>query len=74
MNRDDRRILRRAAIMLLAEARLGRESCMSGTDTTPRPWACGDCAPAGMKCNARRTHDAQVKVAGQLKAIAGGRA
>lgn len=70
MNRDDRRILRRAANMLLAEARLGRESCqVSGT-----PWACGDCAPAGTKCNARRTHGAQVKVAGQLKAIAGGRA
>jgi hypothetical protein len=66
MNRDERRLVRRAANMLLAEARLGRESCM----VNAQPWACGDCAPSGTKCNARRTHDAQVKVATKLKALA----
>lgn len=64
MNRDDRRILRRAANMLLTDAALTRESCMVGRLT----WACADCD--GMKCHARRVHDAHIRTADQLKSMA----
>lgn len=65
MNRDERRILRRAARMLLVDAKLTRESCEVGD----RLWACGDCSDKP-RCHARRAHDAHIRTADQLKAMA----
>lgn len=65
MNRDQRRILRKAANLLLAEAKVSRESCAGSNGAL---WVCGDCG-AG-KCRAERHHDALLKSASQLKAMA----
>lgn len=69
MNRDERRILKRAAGMLLADARAMREPCQGGPKEL---WACGNCPARDSKgiCDQQRLHDARVKSAGQLKAIA----
>jgi hypothetical protein len=67
VNRDDRRILRRAAKMLLVNAALARDGCETGDG---RLWACPDCPRK--PCHAQRAHDAHVRTAGQLKAMARG--
>ena len=68
MNRDDRRVLRRAAKMLLVNAAEIREPCQSGREK----WACGTCPARDARgiCASQREHDAHVRTADQLKAMA----
>lgn len=70
MNRDERRVIRKAASLLLADARAMREPCQGSPKEL---WSCGEC-PARDKhgiCDTQRVHDAHVKTATKLKAMAG---
>jgi len=70
MNRDERRVIRKAANLLLADARALREPCQ-GSET--ELWACGSCPDRDKHgiCDTQRVHDAHVKTAMKLKAMAG---
>lgn len=73
MNRDERRIARKAAKLLREEARVAFESCEGNNGG----WACGDCQQlrnAAGKCNAERHHDNLLLSAKALMKMAGKRA
>ena len=70
MNRAERQILRKAANLLLADARAMREPCQGGPKEL---WSCGDCPARDQHgiCDAQRVHDAHIRTSTKLKAIAG---
>ena len=60
-------IMQRAAQLLREDARAGYESCAIGE----QGWACSDCpAKRGERCSEREAHDARLKIAASLEAMA----
>lgn len=67
MNRDDRQVVRKAASLLRAEAKVIRDSCKGAENQL---FVCGNCDRTRGKCDAQRQHDAMVKTATKLLAMA----